>query len=76
MSLVIIGEVATKIMDRYPGFVDGQPSIPWRNIRGMRNRIAHGYFDINLESSVGHSANCTTRFAWTAERADTPSLSD
>jgi uncharacterized protein with HEPN domain len=49
MSLVIIGEVATKIMDRYPGFVDGQPSIPWRNIRGMRNRIAHGYFDINLE---------------------------
>jgi uncharacterized protein with HEPN domain len=23
--------------------------LPWRNIRGMRNRIAHGYFDINLD---------------------------
>jgi uncharacterized protein with HEPN domain len=49
MSLVIIGEVATKIMDRYPDFADRHPAIPWRNIRGMRNRIAHGYFDINLE---------------------------
>jgi len=49
MSLVIIGEVATKIMDRYPDFADQHPTIPWRNIRGMRNRIAHGYFDINLE---------------------------
>lgn len=49
MSVIIIGEATTKIMDRYPGFVDGNPTIPWRNIRGMRNRIAHGYFDINLE---------------------------
>ncbi len=49
MSLVIIGEVATKIIDRYPEFADRHPKIPWRNIRGMRNRIAHGYFDINLE---------------------------
>jgi uncharacterized protein with HEPN domain len=23
--------------------------IPWRSMRGMRNRIAHGYFDINLD---------------------------
>ncbi|WP_396438018.1 DUF86 domain-containing protein, partial [Limnohabitans sp.] len=22
--------------------------IPWRSMRGMRNRIAHGYFDIDL----------------------------
>jgi uncharacterized protein with HEPN domain len=49
MSLVIIGEVATKIMDRFPEFADRHPTIPWRSIRGMRNRIAHGYFDINLE---------------------------
>lgn len=25
------------------------PEVPWRAMRGMRNRIAHGYFDINLE---------------------------
>ena len=49
MSLVILGEVVTKIMDRYTDFVDGHSEVPWRNIRGMRNRIAHGYFDINLD---------------------------
>lgn len=48
MNLVIIGEAATKIMDRHAAFVDRHPEIPWRNMRGMRNRIAHGYFDINL----------------------------
>ncbi len=49
MSLVIIGEVATKIMDGYPEFAARHSTIPWRSIRGMRNRIAHGYFDINLD---------------------------
>jgi uncharacterized protein with HEPN domain len=49
MSLIIIGEAVTKLMDRYPEFTDQHPEIPWRSMRGMRNRIAHGYFDINLE---------------------------
>ena len=49
MSLVIIGEAATKVMDRYPEFTAQNPQIPWRSMRGMRNRIAHGYFDINLD---------------------------
>ena len=49
MSLVIIGEAATKVMDRHPEFVAQHPEIPWRNMRGMRNRVAHGYFDINLD---------------------------
>jgi uncharacterized protein with HEPN domain len=49
MSLIIIGEASTKIMDQHPEFVAGQPQVPWRSMRGMRNRIAHGYFDINLE---------------------------
>lgn len=48
MCLIIIGEAATKTMDRYPKFVDKNQEVPWRSIRGMRNRIAHGYFDINL----------------------------
>ncbi|WP_077730312.1 DUF86 domain-containing protein [Methylocaldum sp. 14B] len=42
MSLIIIGEAATKVMDGYA-------EVPWRSMRGMRNRIAHGYFDINLD---------------------------
>ncbi|MFC2254011.1 DUF86 domain-containing protein [Labrys portucalensis] len=49
MSLVIIGEAATKAMDRYAAFIAAHPGLPWRSMRGMRNRIAHGYFDINLD---------------------------
>jgi uncharacterized protein with HEPN domain len=49
MSLIVIGEAATKIMDQHAEFTDQHPEVPWRNMRGMRNRIAHGYFDINLD---------------------------
>ena len=49
MSLIVLGEAATKVMDQYPDFAASHAEIPWRNMRGMRNRIAHGYFDINLE---------------------------
>lgn len=49
LNLVIIGEAATKLMAGFPDFVEAHPAIPWRSMRGMRNRIAHGYFDINLE---------------------------
>ena len=49
MSLIIIGEAATKIMDGYPEFIQIHSQVPWRSMRGMRNRIAHGYFDINLD---------------------------
>ena len=49
MSLIIVGEAATKAMDRHPEFAARHPEVPWRSIRGMRNRIAHGYFDINLD---------------------------
>lgn len=49
MSLIIIGEAATKIMDGYADFAQAHAEIPWRSMRGMRNRIAHGYFEINLD---------------------------
>ena len=49
MSLIIIGEAATKVMDGYGEFAQTHPEVPWRSMRGMRNRIAHGYFDINLD---------------------------
>jgi uncharacterized protein with HEPN domain len=49
MSLIIIGEAATKVMDNYAEFAQLHPQVPWRSMRGMRNRIAHGYFDINLD---------------------------
>lgn len=49
MSLIIIGEAATKVMDGYIEFAQTHEQVPWRNMRGMRNRIAHGYFDVNLD---------------------------
>lgn len=49
MSLIIIGEAATKVMDGYSEFALSHVAVPWRSMRGMRNRIAHGYFEINLD---------------------------
>ena len=49
MSLIVIGEAATKVMDGYAEFADQHRQVPWRSMRGMRNRIAPGYFDINLD---------------------------
>lgn len=49
MSLIIIGEAATKVMDGYASFTQAHSEVPWRSMRNMRNRMAHGYFDINLD---------------------------
>jgi uncharacterized protein with HEPN domain len=49
MNLIVLGEAATKINDQYPSFATKHPKLPWRQIRGMRNAIAHGYFDIDFE---------------------------
>ncbi len=48
MCLIIIGEAATRLMNEYPDFIAQHPSLPWRGLRGMRNRIAHGYFTTDL----------------------------
>ena len=49
LNLIILGEAATKLMDNYPDVTAAHPEIEWRSIRGMRNRIAHGYYDIDLD---------------------------
>jgi uncharacterized protein with HEPN domain len=49
MSLIVIGEAATKLMDGYVDFAQAHAEVPWRSMRNMRNRMAHGYFDINLD---------------------------
>jgi uncharacterized protein with HEPN domain len=48
MSLMILGEAAARVLAEHPEFAEANPGIAWRGIRGMRNRIAHGYFDIDL----------------------------
>jgi len=49
LNILVIGEAATKLATEYPDFVAVHPEIPWKAMRGMRNRMAHGYFEINLE---------------------------
>ncbi len=49
LNLIIIGEASTKLLQHYGDFLVQYPNVPWRSMKGMRNRVAHGYFDINLE---------------------------
>ena len=49
LSLLIIGEAATKLLQSHGDFLTRHPEVPWSSMKGMRNRLAHGYFDINLE---------------------------
>jgi len=50
MSFIIIGEEVKRI-DRYTDekFLVNYPSISWKSIKGMRDRIAHGYFEIDID---------------------------
>jgi uncharacterized protein with HEPN domain len=59
--LEIIGEAANgltdDVRDRYPG-------IPWLKMINMRNRLVHGYIDIDME------------IVWRTIKDDLPSLID
>ncbi|MBK5224294.1 MAG: DUF86 domain-containing protein [Acidimicrobiia bacterium] len=44
--LEIIGEAASRLTD---GFRAERPDVPWRDLVGMRNILAHGYFHIDNE---------------------------
>ena len=48
MNLVIIGEAAARIMEAEPAFAAANSQVPWRSMRGMRNRMAHGYFETDF----------------------------
>ncbi len=47
-NVEIIGEAASNLLVVAPGIGDRYPSIPFVQIRGMRNRVAHGYFAVSL----------------------------
>lgn len=49
LNLITIGEVASRICGNHKEFVAAHADIPWHQMRGMRNRMTHGYFDINLD---------------------------
>ena len=57
--LEILGEAAKSISDQCR---KQYPKIPWREIAGTRDRLIHGYFDIDLN------------IVWKIISADIPSL--
>ena len=48
-NIEILGEVTRNLMELAPDLQATYPNIPWIDIYAMRNRVAHGYFFINLE---------------------------
>lgn len=59
--LEIFGEAANGIS---PEFKSRFPQIPWKFIIGMRNRLIHGYYDIDLD------------VIWSTVTEDIPPLED
>ena len=45
-SIEIVGEAASRVTESSR---QDLPQIPWDQIIGMRNRLVHAYFDINLD---------------------------
>jgi len=45
-AIEIVGEAAFKISEATRA---EHPEIPWQQIVGMRHRLVHSYFDINLD---------------------------
>ncbi len=48
-NIEILGEATNNLLACSTDFELNHPEIPWLDIYGMRNRIAHAYFFINLE---------------------------
>ena len=42
----IIGEAASRLS---PELRNANPDIPWQDMIGMRNRVVHAYFDLDLD---------------------------
>jgi uncharacterized protein with HEPN domain len=45
-AIEIIGEAAARLSDATRA---GHPHLPWADMIGMRNRLVHGYFDVDLD---------------------------
>lgn len=48
-NIEIIGEAANNIQKHAPDYVHAHPGIPWSALYAMRNRVAHGYWTLDLE---------------------------
>jgi len=60
-AITIIGEAGANVSDELR---KRHPEVPWPAIVAMRNRLVHGYFDVNLDR------------VWETATVDTPKLSE
>jgi uncharacterized protein with HEPN domain len=50
MLLESIGEGAKKVDKLLPDFLcQNEPQVPWQSVKGMRDQIAHGYFNVDAD---------------------------
>jgi uncharacterized protein with HEPN domain len=60
-AIEIIGEAASKVSDKTRA---ATPTVPWKAIAGMRNRVIHAYFDVDKD------------IVWKAAAEEIPALLD
>lgn len=48
-NLEIIGEASRNIIRSHPEFVENNAGLPLKSAYEMRNALAHGYFEVDLE---------------------------
>jgi len=60
-QLEIIGEATKKLSQE---FRSKYPQSPWKDIAGMRDKLIHGYFGVNLDA------------VWDTVKSDIPNLKD
>ncbi len=61
-NLEVIGEAARNIELADPGFPTQHPELAWSSMQGMRHRLAHGYYRVNLD------------IVWVTVQRDVPQL--
>jgi len=45
-TIAVIGEAAAKIQKDAPEFTAAHPELPWKQMRDIRNKVIHDYFDV------------------------------
>ena len=48
--IIIIGEAASRLSAKLR---EENPTVPWRDMVGMRNAVVHGYFDVDWDEVWG-----------------------
>lgn len=61
-TIEVIGEAAVKLEQVAPDLVARHPEIPWREMRTMRNKVIHAYFDVDFD------------IVWSTVQRDLPEL--